>query len=117
MLSDFIEAIISHLSGADAAVYQADCVPSGAACPYITMNTAAPLGDSAGALTLTVWHHSNAGRIALAEQISSLMPAQGMRLFLPSGHAVMTGSTAVFLQEASLYGIRMVWKLRFFPAG
>lgn len=116
MLSEFIQAIISRLSGVNATVYQADCVPEGTACPYITLNAAAPLGDTAGALTLTIWHNTNAGRIALAEQLTTLLPAHGMALSLPSGHAILNGGTASFLHEGPLLGMRLVWKLRFYPA-
>ncbi len=117
MLSEFIQAIISCLSGVNAPVYQADCVPEGTACPYITLTTAAPLGDTAGALTLTIWHSTNAGRIALAEQLAAVFPAHGTAMSLPSGNAILTGGTASFLQDAPLLGVRMVWKLRFYPAG
>lgn len=117
MLSEFIQSVIARLENVDAPVYQADCVPVGTAAPYITLAVAAPLGDTAGALTLTVWHSSNAGRIALAEEIAALLPAHGVHLSLPAGSAVITGGTASFLHEAPLLGLRMVWKLRFCPAG
>lgn len=117
MLSEFIQGVINRLSSLGAPVFQADCVPVGTACPYITLSAAAPLGDTAGALTLTLWHSTNAGRIALAEQVSSLLPAHGVCLSLPAGNAIVTGGAASFLQDAPLLGLRMVWKLRFYPAG
>lgn len=117
MLSEFIQAIITRLSGVNAPVYQADCVPAGTAAPYITLSAAAPLSETAGALTLTIWHSTNAGRIALAEQLCALLPGSGLPLALPAGNAILTGGSAAFLQEAPLLGVRMVWKLRFFPAG
>ena len=117
MLSEFIQAVITRLEGVNAPVFQSDCVPIGTAAPYITLAVAAPLGESAGALTLTIWHSANAGRIALAEEIAELLPDGGTCLSLPAGHAIITGGTASFLHEAPLLGLRMVWKLRFFPAG
>lgn len=117
MLSEFIQSVITRLEGVDAPVFQSDCVPIGTAAPYITLAVAAPLGESAGALTLTVWHSANAGRIALAEEIAALLSDGGTCLSLPSGHALITGGTASFLHEAPLLGLRMVWKLRFCPAG
>jgi len=116
VLSDLIQALISRLSPLDAPIYQADCVPANAPCPYITLSAAAPLGDTAGAFTLTVWHSTNAGRIALAEEIIALLPRRGLTLPLPSGHAVITGGTSAFLKEGPLPALRMTWKLRLYPS-
>lgn len=117
MLSEFIQAVISHLQSLNMPVCQADCVPGQTPPPYITLAIAAPLGDAPGTLTLTAWHDTNAGRIALAEQLAALIPSRGLHLPLTSGHAILTGATASFLQEKPLLGMRLVWKLRFYPAG
>ena len=117
MLKDFITMIITRLADTGVPVYLADCVPEGAACPYITLAAAAPLGSASGTMSLTVWHTTNAGRITLAEEISALLPARGLHLEMSGGGAVLCGGTASFLRESPLLGIRMVWKLRFFPAG
>lgn len=110
MLSDFIQAIIAHLTPVNAPVYMADCVPADIPGPYITLAATLP-----GTLTLTVWHRDNAGRIALAEEIVSLLPARGTYLTLPAGAAILTGTSSTFLKEGPLPGLRMVWKLRCFP--
>ena len=111
MLSEFIQAIIAHLDGVSAPIYQADCVPDGAPCPYITLAATVP-----GTLTLTVWHPTNAGRIALAEELSTLLPARGTYFPLGTGAAILTGGSSTFLREAPLLGLRMVWKLQLYPA-
>lgn len=110
MLSDFIQAIIAHLSAVSAPVYLADCVPSDVPGPYITMTATLP-----GTLTLTIWHRENAGRIALAEEVAALLPARGTRLALPSGAAILFGGSSAFVKDGPLPGLRMVWKLRCFP--
>lgn len=111
MLSDFIQVIIAHLTSVGAPVYLADCVPTDVPGPYITLAATLP-----GTLTLTVWHRDNAGRIALAEQLSALLPAQGTVLPMASGRAILTGGSSTFLKEGPLPGLRMVWKLRLYPA-
>lgn len=110
MLSDFIQAIIDHLSAVSAPVYLADCVPTDVPGPYITMTATLP-----GTLTLTIWHRENAGRIALSEEVAALLPARGTRLALPSGAAILFGSSTAFVKDGPLPGLRMVWKLRCFP--
>lgn len=111
MLSEFIQAVIAHLSTLDAPVYQADCVPANVPGPYITMAATLP-----GSLTLTVWHRSNTGRIALAESIADLLPDRGKCFALASGAVVLQGGNTAFLREGPLPGLRMVWRLRCFPA-
>ena len=111
MLSDFIQAVIARLATVDAPVYLADCVPADVPGPYITLAATLP-----GTLTLTLWHRDNAGRIALAEEVAALLPARGTYLTLPSGAAILTGGSSTFLREGPLPGLRMVWKLRCFPA-
>ena len=111
MLSDFIQAIIAHLTPVDAPVYLADFVPTDVPGPYITLAATVP-----GTLTLTIWHRDNAGRIALAEEVAALLPSRGTYLTLPSGAAILTGGSSTFLREGPLPGLRMVWKLQLHPA-
>ena len=111
MLSDFIQAIIKHLAPVDIPVYLADCVPADVPGPYITLTATLP-----GTLTLILWHPDNAGRITLATELSTLLPARGTVLTLPTGKAILTGGSSTFLKEGPLPGLRLVWKLRLYPA-
>ena len=111
MLIDLIQALTAHLAPTHTAIYQADCVPDNTVLPYITFAMTAP-----GSLTLTAWHTTNAGRIALAEQLIALLPPRGTCLQLSSGTAVLTGGTLTFLHDGPLLGARRVWKLALHPA-
>lgn len=116
MLTELIQALLAHLSAVDTPVYLADCVPDGAALPYITLAANVPLGDGSGTLTLAAWHTTNAGRIALAEDVAALLPPRGTYLPFSSGAVILHGGTASPIREAPLPGLRIVWKLRCFPA-
>lgn len=116
MLTELIQALIARLAAANVPLYLADCVPEEAALPYVTLAAVLPLGDGSGTLTLTAWHTTNAGRIALAEDLAALLPPRGTYLPLGSGAATLHTGTVSPIHEAPLLGLRMVWKLRCFPA-
>ena len=121
MLSELFRALSALLSGLDAPLYQADCVPAGAAFPYLTVTMSTPLTpDAAGALTLTLWCHGDAAnteRFRLSETLAEHLPSRGLRLSLPSGACTMrlkSGPTPLCSQEA--LGMKTVWALRCYPS-
>lgn len=121
MLTELYQALITHLSPLGVSVYQADCVPQGAVFPYITLAVTAPLAEgAAGSLTLTAWHDSaqaNAGRIAQADALAALLPPRGHCFALETGNVLLLpGSATSCVRDTSILGMRMVWKLRCFPA-
>ena len=111
MLSDLIQAVIDLMASVGAPVYLADCVPADAFCPYITLAATVP-----GTLTLTIWHRDHASRINMADAITALLPMRGKHIPLDSGAAILTGGRSTLLKEDSVYGLRMVWKLRLYPS-
>lgn len=121
MLSAIFSALIARLSPLGFPVYAADCVPEGAAFPYMTAEVAAPLAPgTAGSLTLTAWIQSGAAhseRIALAENLHALLPARGTWLAADSGALTLVGDGPIrCVQDGPLLGAQSRWTLRFFPS-
>ncbi|MGN0753677.1 MAG: hypothetical protein ACI4ME_04390 [Aristaeellaceae bacterium] len=121
MLTSLFRAICDHLTPLGVPVYLADCVPDGAAFPYITANIAAPLAaHTAGAVTLTLWcagDQANAQRLSQVDELLALLPARGIPLTTAAGVITLrqTGG-ARCLRESGALGIKTVWKLCCFPA-
>ncbi|MBR6667071.1 MAG: hypothetical protein IKL25_01700 [Clostridia bacterium] len=121
MLSHIFSALTDHLSRLTIPVYQADCVPEGAAFPYVTAEIAAPLTPvSAGSLTLTVWSRSSSAhteRLAKLDALHRLLPPRGAWLTVETGAITLTGDGPVrCLQDGVLLGAQSRWTLRFFPS-
>lgn len=121
MLTELFEALSSQLAGLGAPLYLADCVPAGAAFPYLTAAMSVPLSPGeAGALTLTLWCHGDAAnteRFRLSELLAERLPARGIHLSLTGGTCTLrlkAGPTPVRSQEA--LGMKTVWALRCYPS-
>lgn len=121
MLTELYQALSAQLSALDAPLYLTDCVPAGAAFPYLTAAMSVPLTPGeAGALTLTLWCHgdtANAERFRLSEALAEQLPARGFRLALKDGTYILrlkAGPTPIRSQEA--LGVKTVWTLRCYPA-
>lgn len=115
MLTSIYEAIFGLLSQLPYPIYLADCVPEGAALPYITMQIEAPLSPGeTGTLTLTAWGTSNAQRLSIT---NTLMPARGKWLATTTGALILMqdGPTSP-VQDGPLLGMRSRWKLHFHPS-
>lgn len=115
MLTSIYEALFSFLSQLPYPVYLADCVPEGAALPYITMQIEAPLSSGeTGALTLTAWSTSNAQRLSIA---SILSIGRGKWLATTTGALILTpDGSGMPVQAGPLLGLQSRWKLDFFPS-
>lgn len=120
MLTSLFQAIVGRLASPELPVFLTDCVPEGAAFPYITAEIIAPLlPDREGSLTLTVWCRSDASnrdRILLTDRLFSRLPARGVRLALDNGTAILQlreGTACVHSRDA--LGVRTFWMLRCFP--
>ncbi len=121
MLTSIYRALYHHLKQLGQPVYLADCVPEGAAFPYITAKIAAPLSPrAAGSLTLTCWSlddQPRVQRLALANQLLNLLPARGLRLETDTGTIILRPEgSALCVRESAAQGMQTVWKLQCFPA-
>lgn len=121
MLSHIFSALHAQLSRLPYPVYMADCVPEGAAFPYITAEIAAPLTPAAtGSLILTLWTKSSTAhyeRLTHAETIHSLLPLRGAWLAAATGSILLTGDGPVrCVQDGPLLGAQSSWTLRFYPS-
>lgn len=121
MLSALFRALSAHLSGLDLPLYQADCVPAGAAFPYLTAAFSAPLSaGETGALTLTLWccgDPANADRFRLSEALAELLPARGIRIPLTAGtYTLRLKAGPAFIASQEALGAKTVWALRCYPA-
>lgn len=121
MLTELYQALTTWLSGFDAPLYLADCVPAETAFPYLTASMSVPLSSGeAGALTLTLWCHGDAAnteRFHLSESLAEHLPARGFRIALKDGTYTLrmkAGPTHVHSQEA--LGMKTVWTFRCYPA-
>ena len=122
MLSNLYQALVSHLSGLEAPVHQADCVPRDAAFPYVTMTLdAPPAPGSPGQATLTIWclgDGAHAQRLRLADALLALLPARGLYLSLPEGAVTLRMNPSALarpLQDGEALGLRLTWELQCFP--
>ena len=122
MLSGLHSALSEHLVQLDAPLFQEGCVPQGKAFPYIVMSLdAQPTPDTPGVLSLTVWCAGNAAhprRLAMAEDLLTLIPARGIRLDTLQGCAVLFAgyTTAQCVGSGKCLGAQLTWKLHCFPA-
>ena len=121
MLSHIFSALHARLARLPYPVYMADCVPEGAAFPYITAEIAAPLTPAAtGSLSLTLWTkggNAHYERLTYAETIHNLLPLRGAWLAAETGSILLTGDGPVrCLQDGPLRGAESRWTLRFFPS-
>lgn len=121
MLTSIFETLCAHLSQLHLPVYLADCVPEGAALPYVTAEIAPPLvpGEK-GRLTLTLWQQgsaANAERLSQADVLLTLLPPRGAWLSGDAGALILTGEDAArCLQSGPLLGVQARWALYFIPA-
>ncbi len=121
MLTSLYEALFAHLSRLAIPVYQADCVPEGAALPYVTARVSAPLiPGGSGSLTLTVWVHgneANALRLARTDSLYALLPPRGAFLQAETGSMLLRlDHPALCVHKPPLLGLQSTWTLRFYPA-
>lgn len=118
MLSELFEALVAHLSPMQLPVFLADHVPDGTPLPYAALDVQpSALPGAAGTLALTLWAHSHAQRLQLAEDLARLMPADGFVLHTPQADATlrMTG-TLRCVHARSAQGLQAAWTLRLYPA-
>lgn len=120
MLTELFRALSALLSNLNAPLYLADCVPTGAAFPYLTAAFSAPLSaGETGALTLTLWccgDSANAERFRLTETLAEVLPARGIRIPLTGGaYTLRLKSGPTFISSREALGAKTVWALRCYP--
>lgn len=120
MLTDILFALCDHLRTLEVPFYLADCVPKGAALPYLTADIQLPLHPGMeGALTLTYWctgEKSSYHRLNQANRIESAFPHRGLWLNTDAGVILLThkaGMECITQQEAR--GVVFRFKLQIFP--
>lgn len=119
MLTALFEALVQQLSPLACPVYLADCVPQDAAFPRIAADLSpAPGPGQDGLVRLTAWTGStNAGRFALADALLTLLPPQGLCLSTAAGRALLfCDGQAECIREHDALGIRLTWRVRFYPS-
>ena len=121
MLKSIFGALHDHLAPLNIPVYLEDCVPEGAALPYITADIRPPLSvHNGGSLTLSCWCQgdtANAQRLSQADLLLTRLPARGCPLAMDAGSVILRQEgTAVCIRKSALQGVKMTWKLQFFPA-
>ncbi len=120
MLTNLYQALIQQLRHLQLPIYLADCVPDGAALPYVTAEIAVPITPgSSGSLTLTIWctgEESNLDRLARTDTLYSVLPPRGAWVNTITGAALLTmDQPSSCVQEAGLLGLRSRWTLRHYP--
>lgn len=120
MLTSICRALNERLSQLGVPFYLEDCVPPGTSFPYITADVRAPLAPHAnGRLTLTFWCQGDTAsshRLSQADLLLKQFPARGLRLETASGAAILRQEGgAVCVREAAAQGVKITWKLQFFP--
>lgn len=120
MLTSIFRALFNHLSRQGLPFYLADCVPDGAALPYLTADVQPPLTSTGeGALILTIWcadDQANTNRLIQADRLLTALPGRGLFLTTDSGAITLTQSDGT--QNVNQHGVQGVvtrWTLRFFP--
>ena len=122
MLTDILFAIFKHLETLEVKVpcYLADCVPQGAALPYLTADIQPPLHPGMeGTLTLTYWctgEKSSYHRLNQANRIEKIIPHRGLWLYTDAGSVVIThkgGMQCITQGETRCISFRL--KLQIFP--
>lgn len=121
MLKTIFQALCDHLSPLNTPVYLEDCVPEGAALPYITADIRPPLSaHTDGLLTLTCWCQgstANPQRLSQADLLIARLPARGCRLATAIGALILRQKgAALCIRESAAQGVKITWKLQFFPA-
>lgn len=121
MLIELYQALSARLSGFDAPLYLADCVPAGTTFPYLTAAMSVPLSaGEAGALTLTLWcsgSTANTERFRLSEVLSEHLPARGFRLALTDGaYTLRLKAGPAFISSQEALGVKTIWTLSCCPA-
>lgn len=120
MLTSIFRALCDYLSLQGLPFYLADCVPDGAALPYLTADIQPPLtAISEGSLTLTIWcadDQANSNRLSQADRLLAVLPGRGLWLAADSGAIILTqeGGAQCVTQHGA-QGLVTRWTLRFFP--
>lgn len=121
MLKSIFYALCEHLAPLNIPVFLEHCVPEGAPLPYITADIRPLLSAHAnGSLSLTCWCQgstANTQRLSQADLLLARLPARGFRLAMDTGAVILRQEgAAVCICNSALQGVKITWKLQFFPA-
>lgn len=114
------DAILRRLASISLPVLEEGCVPQGQTFPYLTLRVEpACRSNVPGAVTLTAWccgDQAHADRLALADQLLTLLPPRGFPLTYSGGRSLlyMKDSQVRCLQQGPALGVQLTWALRCF---
>lgn len=120
MLTDIFHALGDHLSTTGIPFYLTDCVPQGAALPYLTAEIQPPLHPRMeGSMTLTYWctgEKSNFHRLSQANRLEALFPHRGLWLYTDAGALILTHERGMqCATQKDARAISFHFKLKLYP--